>query len=241
MNYANFLGYGELLLRLSPSIHGELLEQSSHLQMAFAGAEANILCDLSRLGHDTAFLSAFPQNPLGRKAAAFMNSYGVNTSPTSWSDGRMGSYYIEHGRSIRGTSVTYDRQHSTFSQTVVDASYWERALVTRNCLILSGISPALSEICLDNMLTGIEVAQEMEVPIVLDMNYRRSLWTTEAARAFFLKVLPHINILFANIGAIHDIFGLEVEDWESLEGISNASHEAIQFVEALGSFQYIAE
>ena len=60
-------GFGELLLRLSPQGHEDLIVQSDALEMSFAGAEFNILADLSHWGHPTQFISALPENPLGSK------------------------------------------------------------------------------------------------------------------------------------------------------------------------------
>ena len=94
------VGYGELLLRLTPIEHGSLVEQSEALKMGFAGAEANIVADLALLGHQTSFITAFPENPIGRKAAQFLQAYNVNTDAVIWNKGRLGSYYIEHGSSI---------------------------------------------------------------------------------------------------------------------------------------------
>ena len=46
----NIAGFGELLLRLSPQGHEDLIVQSDALEMSFAGAESNILADLSHWG-----------------------------------------------------------------------------------------------------------------------------------------------------------------------------------------------
>ena len=109
-------GFGELLLRLSPMSHEELIAQSDGLAINFAGAEANIIADLSLLGHKTQFITAIPDNPIGKKAFKFLNQLGTATDNILFDQGRMGAYYIEHGTSIRGTQVTYDRKESSFTQ-----------------------------------------------------------------------------------------------------------------------------
>ena len=72
-------GFGELLLRLSPQVHEDLIVQSDAFEMGFAGAEANILADLSHWGQDTQFITALPDNPLGKKLLMFLNQNGVGT------------------------------------------------------------------------------------------------------------------------------------------------------------------
>ena len=98
--------FGELLLRLSPIGHEDLIMQSDTLEMSFAGAEANILADLSHWGHATQFITALPENPLGKKAIMFLRQNGVGTKNIKVDQGRMGTYFIEHGTAIRGTKVT---------------------------------------------------------------------------------------------------------------------------------------
>ena len=68
--------------------------------MGFAGAEANILADLSHWGQATQFISVSPENPIGKKAMMFLNQNGVGTQNISMDKGRMGTYYIEHGSAI---------------------------------------------------------------------------------------------------------------------------------------------
>ena len=84
-------GFGELLLRLTPKVHEDLIVQADTFEMGFAGAEANILADLSHWGHATQFISAFPENPIGKKALMFLNKNGVDTQNISMDKGRMGT------------------------------------------------------------------------------------------------------------------------------------------------------
>ena len=64
-----FLAFGEIMLRLSPPGR-ELLLQTPRLDVWVAGAEANVATALARLGHDVGFVSAVPDNYLGRAAVA---------------------------------------------------------------------------------------------------------------------------------------------------------------------------
>ena len=106
----NIVTYGEILIRLTPFNHGDLINQSSSLNMSFAGAEGNIVSSLSNLGHNTTIITSLPNNSLGKSAYRFLNSFGVNTDYIRFKDGRIGSYYIEHGASLRGGNVIYDRR-----------------------------------------------------------------------------------------------------------------------------------
>jgi 2-dehydro-3-deoxygluconokinase len=236
---SSFVGYGELLLRMTPKDHGSLIIQSDLLQKGYAGAEANILCDLAHWGHTADFVSAFPPNPLGRGGEQFLNMHGVSSKYTFWDDGRMGSYFIEHGTSIRGTKVTYDRKYSSVTQCVIKTDTWNEILSNAEFFIITGITPALSQICQENLRRALEVAKTNEVKVVFDLNFRRTLWNKNKAKKSFDSILPFVDILIGNIGSAYDVFDIpfgEISDFESLKKVSWSSLEQL---DELGNFEAI--
>lgn len=235
----NIIGYGELLLRLTPAEQGNLLEQSNLLKMAFAGAEANIIADLAVLGNATAFISALPNNPIGRAANQFLSSFGINTYPITWNNDRMGTYYIEHGNSIRGTRVTYDRANSSVCNTKIEAKTWEHLFENATHFILTGITPALSQTCRNNIETALPIAKTKGVKVVFDLNYRRTLWTTKEARKSFESILPFVNILIANTGSAYDVFGITTDNIENFTTLASATQQAADKLDKLGNFECI--
>lgn len=234
------VGYGELLLRLTPSERGHLIEQAHTLNMSFAGAEANILSDLSNLGHDSQFVSAFPNNVIGRKAEQFLKSFGVGTQEIHWDDNRLGSYFIEHGHSIRGTRVTYDRKNSSVCHFVVNENDWDRILKDAHYFILTGVTSALSPICHQNILRGLKCAQKLGLEIIFDLNYRRSLWSREEASKAFLEILPFVNTLVGNIGSANDIFDIEIQEWSDFDELCESTIMAANALREYGNFDTVA-
>lgn len=236
---SNIIGYGELLLRLTPLEHGNLLEQSNHLEMAFAGAEANIIADLALLGNDTSFITALPNNPIGRAANQFLNSFNINTNHIIRDNGRMGVYYIEHGTTIRGTRVTYDRVNSSVCTTIIDKKNWGRLFAKATHFILTGITPALSKICRENINTALPIAKMKGVKVVFDLNYRRTLWTIKAARQSFKSILPYVDILIANTGSAYDVFAITTDKIEDFPTLKIATQQAAEKLDKLGNFDWI--
>ena len=234
------VGYGELLLRLTPHEHGNLIEQSENLKMAFAGAEANILADLSMLGHSTSFVSAFPDNPIGRSAHNFIRRYGVDSKFISFDDGRLGTYYIEHGSSIRGTRVTYDRAGSSVSNKLITEQEWESILENANYFVLTGITPALSQTCRSNIKSALNAANTNGVKVVVDLNYRRKLWDQLEAKKSFLSILPFVDILIANIGSANDVFDIDVGPISDYDSLIKATELAIKGLEEISHFECVA-
>ena len=234
------IGYGELLLRLSPTGHGDLIEQSTSLNMDFAGAEANIIADLALLGHPTGFVSALPTNPVGRAANQFLQKFRIDTNNMLWDDGRVGAYYIEHGVAIRGTRVTYDRANSTMANTEISSAIWTTILSQASYFILTGITPALSKIARDNIQRALIAAKAHGVKVVFDLNYRRTLWTKEEARISFENILPYVNILIANIGAAFDVFDIQTVKVEDYKSMKLATQQTATALGEIGNFDCIA-
>ncbi|NBS18316.1 MAG: sugar kinase [Flavobacteriia bacterium] len=233
-------GFGELLLRLSPQRHDDLIVQSNALEINYAGAEANLLADLSNWGHPTRFVSAFPKNPLGKKAKMFLRQQGIDTQFLRFDNGRIGSYYIEHGTSIRGTQVTYDRKEAAFTHLNLGEKEWEVLLENCSHLVASGITPALSLQSENSMLNAIITAKKMNCKLVFDLNYRRSLWSPEQARKAFVKILPYVHTLVGNIGSVNDVFGANIQSNNDFNALAEATQKAMDFVASLGNFHTIA-
>ncbi|MBT4825949.1 MAG: sugar kinase [Flavobacteriaceae bacterium] len=233
-------GFGELLLRLSPQGHEDLIVQSNALEMGFAGAEANILADLAHWGQSTQFITALPENPLGKKAVMFLNQNGVSTHNTFMDEGRMGSYYVEHGTAIRATQVTYDRKDSSFARWSLDEKDWEKLLENSSHFVVTGITPALSENCQKSLLNGLKMAQKTNCKVIFDLNFRRSLWSATSAKKSFSQILPHVDVLLGNLGAINDVFDAQIKSKNDFEALQEATVKAIDFARQLGSFQTIA-
>jgi len=198
--------------------------------MSFAGAESNIISSLSNLGHRATMITSLPNNSLGKSACRFLKSFGVNTDYIRFKDGRIGSYYIEHGASKRGGKVIYDRLDSCFSSENIAESIWIKAFKDSDFYVLTGITPALSKECQKNILNSIKIAKLNNVKIVFDLNYRRNLWSGNEALKFFSKIISDVDILIANIGSISDVFGFNYKnstDFKELESISQSACEYI--------------
>ena len=233
-------GFGELLLRLSPQVHEDLIVQSNGLEMGFAGAEANILANLSHWGKATQLITALPENPLGKKALMFLNQNGVDTQNIYMDNGRMGTYYIEHGTAIRGTKVTYDRKDSSFAKWNLSEKDWGKFLENSSHFVVTGITPAVSENSQKSLLKGLKMAQKTNCRVIFDLNFRRSLWRAANARKSFSEILPYVTILIGNIGSVNDVFDAQIKTQNDFDSLTEATKKAIDFISQSGNFETIA-
>ena len=73
-------------------------------------------------------------------------------------------------------------------------------------LIISGISPALSKICYDNIMKMVDISKKNDVKIIYDINYRENLWSLEDCKKFNLTNLKHVDFLFTNANTLSKVF-----------------------------------
>jgi 2-dehydro-3-deoxygluconokinase len=225
--------FGEMLLRLSVP-PGEPLETAHQLDIHPAGAEANVVTLLARLGRKTGWTGALPVNPLGRLAVNALRMPGVDTGSVIWNEhGRLGTYYVEFGEPPRGIQVTYDRAYSCITQLQPDDMNWDSLLNTR-LLHLTGITAALSSSCREIITRAIRLAKENRVPVSFDVNYRQKLWSEAEAKEILLPLIQGVELLFcgqADAKRLFDCKGSMQEIAQGMRELSNARYVIVTFGE----------
>lgn len=194
-----FLAFGEIMLRLSPPGR-ELLLQTSKLDVWVAGAEANVVTQLARLGHDVRMATMVPDNDLGRAAITTLRGHGVDMSTTSFGGERMGLYFVTSGAGLRATEVIYDRAWSSFAEAPVEAWDWDTLLAGVDRFHLSGITPALGPVPAESALAAVEAASHRGIPVSFDGNWRGKLWESwdSDPRAILTQLVAHADLMFVN-------------------------------------------
>lgn len=194
-----FLAFGEIMLRLSPPGR-ELLLQTPRLDVWVAGAEANVVTQLARLGHHAGLASLVPDNDLGRAALTTLRGHGVDVSTVALGGERMGLYFVTSGAGMRATEVIYDRAWSAFAEAPADAWNWDALLDGVDRLHLSGITPALGPVPAASAVAAAEAASARGIPVSFDGNWRGKLWERwdSDPRAILNRIVPHADIMFGN-------------------------------------------
>ena len=196
---SKFLAFGEIMLRLSPPGR-ELLLQTPKLDVWVAGAEANVVTQLARLGHDVGMATMVPDNDLGRAAITTLRGHGVDTSTVTVGGERMGLYFVTSGAGLRATEVIYDRAWSSFAEAPVSAWDWNTLLAGVDRFHLSGITPALGPVPAEAAVAAVEAATERGIPVSFDGNWRGKLWERwdSDPRAILTKLVEHADLMFGN-------------------------------------------
>ncbi len=201
---------GEAMIRLTP-IDYQRLETTPLLEVHIGGAELNVAVALAQLGVSVAWVSKLPDNPLGRRIVQEAQRFGVDTSRVVWTqDGRVGLYFYEKGASPRPSTVVYDRRHSAINTLKVDELDWD-FIGQAKILHLTGITPALSDMCRHLVAGCILRAKERRMFVSFDVNYRSRLWTPEQARTTLLSLLRGVDLLICTKDDAANLFNLTVD------------------------------
>ncbi|MEG3084374.1 sugar kinase [Sphingomonas sp. PB2P12] len=196
---SKFLAFGEIMLRLSPPGR-ELLLQTPKLDVWVAGAEANVVTQLARLGHDVGMATMVPDNDLGRAAITTLRGHGVETSTIAFGGERMGLYFVTSGAGLRATEVVYDRAWSSFAEAPASAWNWDTLLAGVDRFHLSGITPALGPVPAEGALAAVEAATRRGIPVSFDGNWRGKLWERwdSDPRTILTQIVAHADLMFGN-------------------------------------------
>lgn len=201
------VGFGETMLRLGPPDGGRL-EDSRILDSHVAGAESNVLACASRLGLRCGWVSALPDNPLGKRVAGELRRHGVDTRRVVWagSAARLGVFYAEEAPQPVGTRVYYDRAGSAISllePEAVDLSVCDATRV----LHLSGITPALGPGARGAFSRLLERATKAGVDVSFDVNYRAKLWGAQEAARGIEEACRSASLIFCSQGDAAVLWG----------------------------------
>ncbi len=208
----DLVSLGEILLRLSPP-RFQRLRQASQFDIWTGGAQLNVAANLARLGKRTAFVSKLPDNELGWLARDRIAAYGVDPAHLQFVPGaRMGVVYVDFSATPRVSTSIFDRQDSAASTIQPGDFRWDEILTGTRLAHTDGIVPGLSASCADAALEFLRAARARGCTTTFDVNYREHLWTPDRARARFVQLLEHVDILATNRNVSEQVFGFGDRD-----------------------------
>lgn len=188
---------GEVMGLLDPEESGPL-EDVTRLRLRIAGAEGNVLINLSRLGHSTAFVSAVGADPLGRLVTRTLADQGVNIEHVRVDQEAPTGIFFKERLGDGERRVYYYREGSAASRLSPERLDLARLGVPK-VLALSGVTLGLGG---GDGLSGVarkalEWAAGESCQVVFDPNLRPALWHGARAASEFAEILPQIDVLLA--------------------------------------------
>ena len=224
---SRIITFGEIMMRLNPEGYKRFV-QADRFECSYAGGEANVAVSLAQYGEDASYVSKIPAHEIGQACVNALRKYGVGIENIVRGGDRLGVYFVEKGASQRASKVIYDRANSAIALAKRPDFDWEKIFRGADWFHWTGITPALGGelplICLD----ACREAQKQGITISCDLNYRKKLWSREAAKETMEKLIPYVNVCIANEEDASDVFGISAADTDITAGkLSNEGYISV--------------
>lgn len=167
------------------------------------GAESNVASHLAALGLRSSWVSAVGDDAFGRAVVSAVASFGVDVSGVVVDPDRPTGLYIKES-DASGSPVRYYRHGSAASgmgPALVDALPLDGVRVVHT----SGITPALSDSCLDLMRAL--VAAPRTGTLSFDLNWRPRLWV-DRDPAVLRELAAAADVVFVGLDEAELVWGV---------------------------------
>ncbi len=211
------VSFGEIMLRLSPDGYYKLF-QKPELNTSFCGAEANVAVALSNFGDEAEFVTALPDNDIGRAACRELMRYGVKTDNIVYTGDRLGIFFAEKGASQRPSKVIYDRKNSAIALAEPSSFDWEKIFDGADWFHITGITPALSDSLAKISVDAVKAAKKAGLTVSCDINYRSKLWSAEKARPVMTEIMKYVDVCIGNEEDAEIVFGIKAGTTDVTKG-----------------------
>ncbi len=212
---AKIVTFGEIMVRLGAPDYLKLI-QTDKFDVSYAGAEANVAVSLANYGMQTDYITCLPDNPIAERCIMDLRGHKVGVNHIQRSGKRMGIFYLETGSNARPSKVYYDREGSSFATIEQGTIDWNKILKDADWFHWTGITPALSENAARECFKAIQTANELDVIVSCDINYRGNLWRYGKTAA---EVMPELvagsDIILGNEEDCEKVFGIKPQNFDA--------------------------
>jgi len=219
----DLLSLGEVMLRLDPG--DDRIHTTRSFRAWEGGGEYNVARGLKRcFGLDTAVVTAFADNPVGRLIQDLIYQGGVDQSYVKWVpyDGvgrtvRNGLNFTERGFGLRAALGCSDRGHTAASHIKPGDFDWDLILGRDGVrwFHTGGIFAALSETTPLVARESMQAAKRHGVAVSYDLNYRESLWKSiggkKRAQEVNRELASYVDVMLGNEEDFTSALGFTVE------------------------------
>lgn len=212
--------FGEIMGRLCPPGFKKVLQATS-FDVTFAGGEANVAVSLANYGADVSFVSKLPENDLGKLVKRILKGYDVDVTDVVDGGERLGMYYVEKGASQRPSKVIYDRKYSSISMAKPSDFDWDKILDGATWFHTTGITPALSDECIEITKEALKKCKERGITVSCDLNYRKNLWSQEKAKTVMSELMQYVDVCIGNEEDAEKVLGISASDTDVTAGEIN--------------------
>lgn len=225
--------FGELLLRMSPSLNREWIHSAS-MPVYVGGAELNVATALAKWKIPAKYVTALPDNYLSKEIVTEVRQKNIDTASIHFSGKRLGLYYLPQGADLKNAGVIYDREHSSFAALQTGMIDWDHVLQDVSWFHFSAISPALNEQVVAVCKEGAETAARKGIRVSIDLNYRARLWQYGKQPVEMMPQLVSLcDVVMGNIWAANSLLGIPVASDIHLQSRNDLLQHAVETSAAL--------
>ncbi len=224
MGVARVVTFGEIMLRLSPTLGRRLIDVNS-FEAVFGGGEANVAVSLANFGLEAQLISRLPDNELGQACLRDLRKNNVGTEHVILGGDRIGIYFYEFGAAQRASKVVYDRANSAFATIRPEMIDWPSIFSGVGWFHFTGITPAISESASETCLAGVKAAKKRGIQVSCDLNYRSKLWNWGGKPSDVMgELLKYVDVVIGNEEDADKVFGISAPHTVVKSGIIDADH-----------------
>jgi 2-dehydro-3-deoxygluconokinase len=191
---------GECLVAFVATTPGPLAEANA-FEPHVAGAEANVAVGLARLGHTATYLGRVGADGFGTSIVRKLRGEGVDVRHLAVDPDAPTGVMFRERRSLGAIDVIYQRAGSAGSRLSpddVEHAAADGAFDGARWLHLTGITPALSGSARAAVAKALTLARESGLPISLDINLRRRLWSDQAAAPVLRELAGQVDVILGS-------------------------------------------
>jgi 2-dehydro-3-deoxygluconokinase len=176
---------------------GRPLRLGGELQLSIAGSESNVAIGVARLGWPARWVGVVGGDEFGALVVRSLRAEGVDTSAVRVNpDAPTGLIFFE--QRLEGVvRVTYRRKASAGS-TLCPADVERGFAGGVDLVVVSGITPALGAEPRAAAQRAVALARQASLPVVLDVNFRPTLWSAAEAREVLCELAASVDVVVAS-------------------------------------------
>jgi 2-dehydro-3-deoxygluconokinase len=218
----DLVSLGEVMVRFDPG--DRRIATARSFEVCEGGGEYTVARGLKRcFGLDTAIVTAFADDPVGKLLQDLLYQGGVDQTYVKWlpHDGvgrsaRNGLNFTERGFGVRAAAGSYDRGHTAVSHLKPGDFDWDEIFGKYGArwLHTGGIFCALSDTTPEVAIAAVQAARKHGTIVSYDLNYRASLWKTlggkKQAQEVNCKIAPFVDVMIGNEEDFSAALGFDV-------------------------------
>src|SRR5215475_9235266 len=218
----DLISLGEVMLRFDPG--DRRIWTARNFEVSEGGGEYNVARGLKRcFGLETAIITAFVDNPVGRLLQDLIYQGGVDQSLVRWAkdDGvgrtvRNGLNFTEKGFGVRPALGCSDRGLTAASQLKPGDINWDDIFGKHGArwFHTGGIFCALSDSTPEVAIEAVKTARKHGTIVSYDLNYRESLWKSiggkKRAQDVNRQLAPFVDVMIGNEEDFSAALGFDV-------------------------------